>query len=301
MTCSRHCRKMAAESHHYESRATLRESADEFGEHDAKIQSMKIFLLSLFSCLLLMASLAESARALSPDGPARPAARINTVEHLLASLFALGIDNVRVEVDGDELPVMDGSASPFVELVRRAGRRRSEVPRRRVCPSRVLEIRDQDRFIRVSPADRLEIDYAIEFAHPEIGRQRLSVPSFDEAYFVEQIAPARTFGFADEVEVLRRNGLARGGNFDNAIVLDDRRILNADRLRFPDEFVRHKVLDLIGDLALLGGGLVARIEVERGGHALHHRMVRALAEEAETRGDRPAASAAAAMALGARA
>jgi UDP-3-O-[3-hydroxymyristoyl] N-acetylglucosamine deacetylase len=203
---------------------------------------------------------------------------INTVEHLLATLFAFAIDNVRIEVSGSEMPVMDGSAAPFVDLVLHAGRRVLSAQRRVVRVVEPLEIRDGNRWIRVEPADSLRISYAIEFSHPCIGRQTMEIADFHEAVFRKEIAAARTFGFVDEVEVLRRAGLAQGGSFENTLVLDDSRILNADRLRWPDEFVRHKVLDLIGDLSLLGAALEGHVRVERGGHSLHHRVVRALAE-----------------------
>ena len=208
-------------------------------------------------------------------------AKIATVEHLLATLFALEIDNVRVEVKGSEIPAMDGSAAPFVECIRRAGRERQNAARRELVIVKPFEIRDGDRWIRVKPADALRISYAIDFAHPWIGRQSLEIPCLDEEAFERELAAARTFGFAHEVEALRDAGLARGGNFDNTVVLDETRVLNAEGPRWPDEFVRHKVIDLVGDLALLGASLHAHIQVEKGGHRLHHRLVQALVDRPE--------------------
>jgi UDP-3-O-[3-hydroxymyristoyl] N-acetylglucosamine deacetylase len=207
--------------------------------------------------------------------------RIATVEHLLATLFALEIDNVRVEVKGLEIPAMDGSAAPFVKWVRLAGRERQDATRRELAIVEPFEIRDGDRWIRIEPADALRISYAIDFAHPCIGRQSLEIPSFGETVFEREFAAARTFGFTHEVEALRNAGLGRGGNFDNTVVLDEKKVLNAEGLRWPDEFVRHKVIDLVGDLALLGASLHAHVRVEKGGHRLHHRLVRALVDRPE--------------------
>jgi UDP-3-O-[3-hydroxymyristoyl] N-acetylglucosamine deacetylase len=217
----------------------------------------------------------------SPNGLAGDAAyaRVATVEHLLATLFALGIDNLRVEVKGPELPAMDGSASGFLDLVRLAGRRPLAERRREVEVTRPLEIREGDRWIRIEPAEGLGIRYSIDFAHPCIGRQSIEIDRLDEATFEDQLAAARTFGFAHEVEALRESGLARGGAIENTLVLDETRVLNPEGLRWPDEYVRHKVVDLLGDLALLGAFLHARVEVEKGGHRLHHRLVRALLDE----------------------
>jgi len=206
----------------------------------------------------------------------RAEATVGTVEHLLAALVGLGIDNVRVEVDGPEIPVMDGSAASFVFLIRAAGVFDQGVPQRSLRIRRPLEVRDGDRAIRVEPSRGLRVSYSVDFAHPAIGRQQLCDLDIDAEVFEQEICRARTFGFLREVEVLWRNGLARGGNLDNTVVMDDFRVLNRDGLRWPDEFVRHKVLDLLGDLALLGMPVEGHIVVERGGHALHQRFVRAL-------------------------
>ena len=206
-------------------------------------------------------------------------ATVGTVEHLLAALCGLGIDNVRVEVDGPEVPVMDGSAASFVFLIRAAGIFDQGVPRRSLRVRRALEVRDGDRLIRIEPARELRVTYSVDFAHPAIGRQQLRDLVIDDESFESEICRARTFGFLREVEALWRSGLARGGNLDNTVVMDDFRVLNRDGLRWSDEFVRHKALDLIGDLALLGIPLEGHVVVERGGHALHQRLVRALLDQ----------------------
>lgn len=208
-------------------------------------------------------------------------ATVATVEHLLSALYSLGIDNVRIEVDGPEVPVMDGSAASFVFLIRAAGVFEQDAPRRRLRIRRELEVRDGDRAIRVAPARGLHVSYAVDFAHPVIGSQALESLLLDDESFEREICRARTFGFLHEVEALWRSGLARGGNLDNTVVMDAERVLNRDGLRWPDEFVRHKVLDLVGDLALLGLPLDAHVRVERGGHALHQQLVQAILETPE--------------------
>lgn len=201
---------------------------------------------------------------------------VGTVEHLLATLYALSIDNIRIELRGSEIPAMDGSAVGLLEQVRRAGRREQGAARRELVVRQPLVIEEGDRSIRVEPSDRLRISYAIDFAHPCIGRQAIDVPELTEDVFERELARARTFGFVHELAELRDAGLAHGGSFENAIVLDETRVLNADALRWSDEFVRHKVIDLLGDLALLGMRLVGHVHVEKGGHRMHHRLVRAL-------------------------
>jgi len=201
---------------------------------------------------------------------------IGTVEHLFSALFGLGIDNVRVEVDGAELPIMDGSAAPFVFLLRSAGIQPQPASRRvlRVC--RPLEVRDGDRHIRIEPARAFRVTYAVDFDHPIIGRQEHHADVADAAHFEREISAARTFGFLDDVRALWTQGFARGGSLDNTVVLDDKGVVNRDGLRWPDEFVRHKVLDLFGDLAVLGVAIQGYIRVERGGHSLHQKLVKEL-------------------------
>jgi UDP-3-O-[3-hydroxymyristoyl] N-acetylglucosamine deacetylase len=200
------------------------------------------------------------------------------VEHVLAALAGLAVDDAVVELDADEPPAGDGSAACFVALVERAGRRRQGGRRavaRLVAPVSVV---DGARSISVEPADALAIDYTIDFDAPAVGRQSLRLESIDEAVFRREIARARTFGFLDDVEALRAAGLARGASLENTVVIDGSHIVNADGLRWPDECVRHKVLDLLGDLVLFGHPLVGRVRVHRGGHALHHALLRRLAD-----------------------
>ena len=204
---------------------------------------------------------------------------LDTVEHLLAAAYGLGVDNLRVEVDGPEIPGMDGSAASFVFLIRAAGIYEQSAPRNVLHVARPIEIREGQRRIRIEPGRGFRISYEIDFEHPSIGRQALRDLDLTEATFEREIARARTFGFVGEVDALWRAGRARGASLDNTVVLDATRVLNRDGLRFPDEFVRHKVLDLLGDLALLGVRLEGHVRVERGGHALHQKLVAKLSGE----------------------
>jgi UDP-3-O-[3-hydroxymyristoyl] N-acetylglucosamine deacetylase len=201
---------------------------------------------------------------------------VGTVEHILSALYGLGVDNVRVEIDGPELPVMDGSAASFVSLIRSAGLFRQRERRCTIQILKPIEVADDDRSIRIDPAPNFRVSYAIDFPHPVIGRQELKLDAVDPDRFASEIAGARTFGFLREVDALRSAGLALGGTLDNTIVLDDRSVVNEDGLLWPDEFVRHKVLDLFGDLALLGRWLRGHVQVEKGGHTLHQRLVSAI-------------------------
>lgn len=201
----------------------------------------------------------------------------STVEHLLAALHGVGVDNALIQVEGPELPIMDGSAGPYTELLLEAGLRSLPWPRAYLMVQRPVELREGRQWMRVSPG-RLRISYSIDFPHPLIRRQRFSVSLGTES-FRREIAPARTFGFLKEVEYLQSQGLALGGSLDNALVLDDAGVLNPGGLRFPEEFVRHKILDVVGDLALLGVPLVGRVEVHRGSHDLHLKFIRHLVAE----------------------
>jgi UDP-3-O-[3-hydroxymyristoyl] N-acetylglucosamine deacetylase len=201
-------------------------------------------------------------------------ASISTVEHLLAALAGLGIDDVLVEVDGPEVPILDGSAAPFVILLHEAGMRPLALPRLYLKVLDTIEVVRGDKLVRLVPADDFSVDYTIGFDHPLLRHQRTH-RRIDRSTFEEEIAPARTFGFLREVELLRRHGLALGGSLDNAVVMGESGILNPG-LRFPDEFVRHKVLDAIGDLALLGHPVVARLEAVKAGHAMHAALAQAL-------------------------
>ncbi len=205
--------------------------------------------------------------------------RIGTVEHLLATLFALGIDNCRVEIDGPEIPVLDGSATQLVDLVRAGGVRVQTAPRRTLVVRRPITVREGDKQATLLPASRFSIDYTIDFRHPLASEQSLAL-DIDAATFCREIAPARTFCFKRDIERMQAVGLARGGSLDNAVVVDDFHVLNPGGLRFTDEFVRHKILDVIGDLALLGMPVVGRLIAVKSGHALNQALVRAIATEA---------------------
>ena len=198
---------------------------------------------------------------------------ISTTEHLLSALAASGVDNVVVEIDNLELPILDGSAEPFVGLIERAGLRRQRARRHYAKVLEPVELVDGSRRIAVYPSDSFRISYHISFAHPLIGDQSFDFSPEPNAY-AREVAPSRTFGFVEEIEGLRRNGLIRGGSLENAVVLTRDGVMNP--LRFPDEFCRHKVLDLIGDLALLGHPLAGHVVADRTGHAMHFALVSAL-------------------------
>ena len=209
---------------------------------------------------------------------------VSTVEHLLAAFAALSIDNAVVELDGPELPIMDGSAAPFIKLVDQAGRRTQDAPRRYIEVLAPVEVAAGDKRAAIMPCSTarpgLEIGFEIAFKSAAIGRQHIDL-RVDEASFRRELAPARTFGFVHEVEALRAKGLARAGGLENAIVVDGHRILNPEGLRFSNEFVRHKALDAVGDLYILGAPVIGRFEGRYAGHALNHALVRALVARPE--------------------
>jgi len=196
---------------------------------------------------------------------------ISTTEHLLSAFIGMGIDNAVVELDNLELPILDGSATPFVEMIQRAGIRKQRKTRMYLRITREIEMREGDKFIAVYPADVYSVSYSINFPHPKIGKQTFCV-SLSNGNYLEQIAPARTFGFLHEADAMRQQGLIRGASMENAVVLDREKVLNPP-LRFADEFVRHKVLDLIGDLSLLGKQVLGAIVADRAGHAMHTALV----------------------------
>lgn len=200
---------------------------------------------------------------------------VSTVEHLTAAFFGLGIDNVRVELDGPEVPIMDGSAAPFVFLIKSAGIRTQKSSKQFLVVKKRFRVEDGNRSITILPSRELKITYTIEFDHPLIHNQKYSL-EFSGGDFVQEISRARTFGFLKDIHLLRDNGLAMGGSLDNAIVIDDFRVLNEDGLRYPDEFVRHKILDFLGDLALLGKPAIGHFVVEKSGHFLNQVMLREL-------------------------
>jgi UDP-3-O-[3-hydroxymyristoyl] N-acetylglucosamine deacetylase len=195
------------------------------------------------------------------------AVRVDTVEHLLAAFVSLAIDNVVVELNSPEVPIMDGSAAPFIYLIQEAGVKTLQTPRRYLKVLRPMSLSRGDKRIALYPSDHFKISYSIAFDHPLLRHQSRTIRLTEES-FIEEIAPARTFGFLEDVEKMRQQGLALGGSLENAIVIGETGVLN-NALRFEDEFVRHKILDVIGDLALVGHPIVGHLVAHRGGHALH--------------------------------
>lgn len=204
--------------------------------------------------------------------------RVATVEHLLSALSGMGVDNVLVEVDAPEIPIMDGSAATFVFLVKNAGLTSQAELRQFYMVKREVSISDDDKFVSVAPAKGLEVNFTIEFKHPMINRQELGV-RFDERTYEKDISRARTFGFLEDLQRLRESNLGLGGSLDNAVVVDKYRVLNDDGLRFPDEFVRHKVLDFLGDLALVGRPILGSFTAHKSGHALNNQLFRKFLED----------------------
>jgi UDP-3-O-[3-hydroxymyristoyl] N-acetylglucosamine deacetylase len=197
---------------------------------------------------------------------------VSTIEHLMASFAALGIDNAKVELDSYEMPIMDGSAAPFATLLKSAGIETQTSSRCYFIVKKPIELEEGGKFIGLYPADQFEISYSIEYDHPLIGKQTCSL-DLTGNMFEEDMAGARTFGFLHEYEYLKQYGFARGASLDNVVVIDNQKILNPDGLRFPDEFVRHKMLDCLGDFSLLGMPILGRIVAEKSGHAFHNNFL----------------------------
>jgi len=209
--------------------------------------------------------------------------RVSTVEHLMAAFAGLGIDNAQVDVDGPEIPIMDGSAGPFVFLIESAGIKQQGSPREYIRILKTIKLVDGDKWARLEPADTYNISFSIDFDHPVLRQSEQTVSfSFDSGSFVKDVSRARTFGFVHDVEQLQTQGLVLGGGLQNAIVLDDDRILNEDKLRYCNEFVKHKVLDALGDLYLLGHPIIGAFSAHKSGHALNNRLIRALLENSES-------------------
>jgi UDP-3-O-[3-hydroxymyristoyl] N-acetylglucosamine deacetylase len=202
-------------------------------------------------------------------------ASVSTIEHLMAAMCALGVDNAVVELDGPEVPILDGSAEVFIQVLDRAGRRRQEAPRHYIEVLEPVEVVEGDKRATLLPSDTFEVAFEIVFDSAPIGRQRVDL-EINEQSFREELANCRTFGFLKDVDALRAAGLARGASMDNAVVLDGDRVLNPEGLRRPDEFVRHKALDAVGDLYVAGLPLLARFEGLYAGHGLNNLLVRAL-------------------------
>ncbi|MDD9892274.1 MAG: UDP-3-O-acyl-N-acetylglucosamine deacetylase [Gammaproteobacteria bacterium] len=208
--------------------------------------------------------------------------RIGTIEHLLSAMAGLGIDNAYIDLSAPEVPIMDGSAAPFVFLLQSAGVAEQNAPKRFVRIRKPIEVRDGDKFARFEPYDGFKVKFDIEFDHPVFTPETQTAElDFSATTFVKEVARARTFGFMRDIEMLRERQLALGGSMENAIVLDDYRVLNDDGLRYEDEFVKHKVLDAIGDLYLLGHALIGSYHGFKSGHELNNRLLRALIAEVD--------------------
>lgn len=203
--------------------------------------------------------------------------KVGTIEHLMSALAGLGIDNAWIDLDAPEVPILDGSAAPFIFLIQSAGIEEQDVAKKFIRVTRPVEVHDGDKWARFEPYEGYKLAFSIVFNHPAIDRsaQRAEI-DFAEQSYIREISRARTFGFMQEVEFLRENGLALGGGLENAIVLDEFRVLNQDGLRYGDEFVKHKILDAIGDLYLVGHPLLAAYSSHKGGHALNNQLARAL-------------------------
>jgi len=207
--------------------------------------------------------------------------KIHTVEHLMSALAGLGVDNAYVDLDGPEVPIMDGSAAPFVLLVQQAGIEEQGAPKRFLRVKKRVEAREGDKWARLEPYAGLKLSFSIVYDHPVIEKSTTSLAiDFAATSYLKEIARARTYGFMHDVEDLRESGLALGGGLDNAVVLDEYRVLNAEGLRYADEFIRHKLLDALGDLYLLGKPVLAAFSAHKSGHALNNRLLRALLADA---------------------
>jgi len=203
---------------------------------------------------------------------------ISTIEHLLSAVYAYGIDNLKVIVDADEIPVMDGSSASFCMLLDEAGMQELDAPKKIMKIKKEIIVKEGDKYVKLSPSNDLNYDFTIKFAHPVINKQSFTL-NFTKEEYKDKIAKARTFGFLHEVQYLRSKGLALGGSLENAVVLDDKKVLNTEGLRFPDEFVRHKILDAIGDMSLLGVNFIGNYEAFAGSHDLNHKLTLALLKD----------------------
>jgi UDP-3-O-[3-hydroxymyristoyl] N-acetylglucosamine deacetylase len=211
------------------------------------------------------------------------AARVSTVEHLLSAFAGLGIDNAHVDVSAPEVPIMDGSAGPFVFLLQSAGFEEQRAPKKFVRIKQRVRVEDGDKWAEFRPFDGFKVNFEIEFNHPLFKRRAQTASmDFSTTSYLKEVSRARTFGFMRDLEMLRARNLALGGNFDNAIVLDDFRVLNEDGLRYEDEFVKHKILDAIGDLYLLGHSLIGEFSGHKSGHKLNNQLLRKLISEPAT-------------------
>lgn len=212
----------------------------------------------------------------------RDTVRVATVEHLLSAMAGLGIDNAYVDLSAAEVPIMDGSAGPFVFLLQSAGIEEQSAPKRFIRIKKAVKVEEGDKWARFEPFDGFKVGFSIEFQHPMFSRRSSAAEiDFSTTSFVKEVSRARTFGFMRDIEMLRERNLALGGSMDNAIVLDDYRVLNEDGLRYEDEFVKHKILDAIGDLYLLGHSLIGSFYGHKSGHELNNKLLRALMADAK--------------------
>ncbi|WP_174873581.1 UDP-3-O-acyl-N-acetylglucosamine deacetylase [Vogesella oryzae] len=203
--------------------------------------------------------------------------RVGTIEHLMSAFAGLGIDNVVVDVTAAEIPIMDGSAAPFIFLLQTAGIEEQARPKKFIRVKQPVEVVEGDKWVKLVPHEGFSVELSIEFNHPAFNRAPQTVHiDFASRSYIDEISRARTFGFMHEVEYMRQHGLGRGGNLNNAIVIDDEYVLNPEGLRFPDEFVRHKILDAIGDLYIVGHPLIAAFSGHKSGHALNNKLLRVL-------------------------
>lgn len=208
--------------------------------------------------------------------------KVGTIEHLMSALCGLGIDNAWIDLDAPEVPILDGSAAPFIFLIQSAGIEEQDAPKQFIRVKRPLEVREGDKWARFEPYDGYRLSFSIVFNHPAIDKSAQTAEiDFANQSYIREISRARTFGFMQEVEYLRENGLALGGGLENAIVLDEFRVLNQDGLRYGDEFVKHKILDAVGDLYLLGHPLLASYASHKGGHAMNNLLARTLLEQTD--------------------
>lgn len=241
-------------------------AAENFG-----IQFLRVDIAESEAIPALVCSVSSTTRATSLS---RGKSRVTTVEHLLSALAALGVDNALCKMDAEEIPVLDGSSLPFFKALEKAGIQEQKAERRYIEVLQTVEVRDGDKLARVSPASQFSLECSIIFDHPAIGSQNFVFTNTVD--FEREISPSRTFGFLNDVERMRAMGLALGGSLENTVVLDGGTVLNPEGLRFRDEFVRHKVLDAIGDFALAGSPLIGRIELFKSGHDMQTRLIREL-------------------------
>ena len=205
--------------------------------------------------------------------------KVSTIEHLMSALNGLGIDNALIDIDSDEVPILDGSSKMFVDLIDEAGIKNLKIPRKIVKILRPIIVGNKDVYIKVTPAESLSVDYTISYDHILLDHQRLTLDYFNENIYRELISNSRTFGFKDDVDMLLEKGLIKGGSLNNAVLIDEKGIVNQEELRYPDEFVRHKILDFIGDIFLLGKKVEGHFEIFCGGHSLTQELLKTLVSD----------------------